>query len=74
VSALRHRIQSFARWMLEFFTDDGVNAFLTIVWVAIILVIARSVPGQVWAGVLLAGGLSAIFFISIVLRVRRARR
>jgi hypothetical protein len=50
-----------------------MSALLTIAWIGIVLAIARVMPNQAWQGVLLAGGLSTLFVISIILRVRRTR-
>jgi uncharacterized membrane protein (UPF0136 family) len=74
VSSISHRIQLLARWTVGFFVDDGISALLTIVWIGIVLAIARVMPGQAWEGALLAGGLSVVFIISIIVRVYRTRQ
>jgi uncharacterized membrane protein (UPF0136 family) len=74
VSSIIHRIQLLVRRIVGFFVDDGINALLTIMWIGIVLVIARVMPGQAWEGALLAGGLSVLFVISIILRVHRTRQ
>jgi uncharacterized membrane protein (UPF0136 family) len=73
VSRTSHRLQSAANRVAGFFVDDGINALLTVGWAGVVLAIARWVPDQAWEGVALAVGLSAIFVISIVLRVHRVR-
>jgi uncharacterized membrane protein (UPF0136 family) len=74
MSATSHSIRSLAQWVVGFFIDDGMSALLTIAWIGIVLAIARVMPNQAWQGVLLAGGLSTLFVISIILRVRRTHR
>jgi uncharacterized membrane protein (UPF0136 family) len=74
VSTASHQIRLLARSVVGFFVDDGINALLTIAWIGIIFAIARVIPGQAWQGVLLAVGLSALFVISIIVRVRQMRR
>ena len=74
MSTISHRIRLLARSVIGFFVDDGINALLTIAWIAIVLAIVRVVPDQAWQGVLLAAGLNMLFIISIILQVRRVRR
>jgi uncharacterized membrane protein (UPF0136 family) len=74
MSTIRQRIRLLGRSVVGFFVDDGINALLTVAWIGIVLAIARVIPDQAWQGVLLAGGLNALFIISIILRVRRMRR
>ena len=75
VSTTSHRIRfSWPGQVIGFFVDDGINALLTVAWIGVVLAIARVVPDQAWQGVLLAAGLSMLFIISIILRVRRVRR